>query len=419
MPGLRTFLFAFVVGGCSTDGRTMNEEVEPDASEEEPLPTPDPTPSPSPSPGGPSIRVTVTDGSVPQAGVTVVFQNPDDSVVADVITDSAGTASAELATGTVSVLRTGPGGTQVFTYVGAKAGDRLRLGRPTSPGGAPVAVEIKLPIGLDNVQMRTPCGSAAGAFPTMPLTLSGCASETVFYGADEAQQNYMVWVGAPSSALDFRLSEVRKRLGSTLTAFNQPTDATTTVEGRLELQRFRMYTTGARAVPVPQFLSYPDLEGAQQITVATVSRPDATQLLAARRWQPALVAFDIGATLLPYVTAPTLDATSFRWVEAGSGTPDFIVASMTVTPVGGTPYVRAIAAPYTAGTLRIPRLAGAHAPLDIKAGDQLTGIPGIAKVTGGYDAIRNELFHGETVIDTAPIFSNVVLSFPGQQPPSI
>src|SRR5438034_1156011 len=83
-------------------------------------------------------------------------------------------------------------------------GDHLKLGRPTSTGGAPTVAAVQLPIGLDNAQLRTPCGAAAGTFPAMQVSLAGCKSPTMFYGADEAQQNYMFAVVAPGAALDFR-----------------------------------------------------------------------------------------------------------------------------------------------------------------------------------------------------------------------
>src|ERR1700733_14172349 len=62
-----------------------------------------PTPPPSPT----TVAIVVQDGAAPQANVRVIFQNADDSVIAQATTDMNGSASADMPNGgNLTVIRT-------------------------------------------------------------------------------------------------------------------------------------------------------------------------------------------------------------------------------------------------------------------------------------------------------------------------
>src|SRR5262245_1682948 len=142
----------------------------------------DPPPPPT------DVRIKVHDSAGPLSGLAVVFLDASDTVVADVVTDAEGAAVTKLGTGSVTVIRPAdpqtPGSAgALYTYVGVKAGDVLDLALPALRPSAPVTVTVTVPLteDLSAVEITTPCGSGAGAPPTIAVTLDGCAGETDFY----------------------------------------------------------------------------------------------------------------------------------------------------------------------------------------------------------------------------------------------
>src|SRR5687768_10093556 len=98
-------------------------------------PKPEP-PMPQPPEPVTDVQLKVRDGALPINGVKVIFQNADDSVIAEATTDAAGLATTKMPNGgNVTVIRTygpdvygQPGPIdQVYTYVGVKPGDTIEL----------------------------------------------------------------------------------------------------------------------------------------------------------------------------------------------------------------------------------------------------------------------------------------------------
>jgi len=116
---------------------------------------------------------------------------------------------------------------------------------------------------------------------------------------------------------------------------------------------------------------------------------------------------------------PTFTPAGITWVEASPGAPDLVISSLAVTR-GGPPnpnnkYVRTTIAPYAGTSLRLPVLPGAallYNP-DPKAGDQIDVSLGLAKVAGGYDAIRASAFTVANLVDATPMDGQLTLSYAG------
>src|SRR5438445_432576 len=150
-------------------------------------PTNDPPHDPPPPPT--EVRVAVHDSTGPIAGLAVVFLNPDDSEVADIVTDAQGVATAKLPMGgSVSVIRDDTTGTDpagaAYTYVGVKGGDQLDLALPALSTTNPTTVTVQVPDPDPDarvpVEVRTPCGSGQGLPPQISVTLDGCGAMTDF-----------------------------------------------------------------------------------------------------------------------------------------------------------------------------------------------------------------------------------------------
>src|SRR5689334_13522399 len=81
---------------------------------------------PPPPPPSPTVHVTVQDGSMPQAGVRVLFQHADGSLAQAAMTDAMGAAQYDMPDGgNLTIIRTYPAATpprptEVLTYVGIK-----------------------------------------------------------------------------------------------------------------------------------------------------------------------------------------------------------------------------------------------------------------------------------------------------------
>jgi len=234
------------------------------------------------------VQIVVRDGALPQAGVQVIFQNADDTVVADLLTDAEGRAGVELpGGGNLTVIRTYPVPpepaeplpAEVYTYVGVSPGDRLVLVRPVSDQAPASAINVIVSkTAQGTVKVTTPCGSGQGTAPIVPVTIRG-------------------------------------------------------------------------------------------------------------------------------------------WVEASPGTPDFVISSLAVTRGGpatpGNKYMRTTLAPYAGTSLRMPVLPGAAVVYNPAMGDQVDVSLGLAKVAGGYDAIRPAAFTVANLLDATPMNGQMTLSYAG------
>ena len=175
------FTCALVAFGCSDDGKVRRL---PDA----------PPPEVDASPFG-SVSLSVVEGTTPRAGVRVLFQNADSSVVLDTTTGTDGKASAAMAPGGyvtaidpfgVEQPKGLPVSADLRTFAGVKPGDQLRLVQAAQTT-ATINVNIVLPISNSAMEYRvwTNCNpnhsipsQGSGSQPQGVMELTGCGPTT-------------------------------------------------------------------------------------------------------------------------------------------------------------------------------------------------------------------------------------------------
>ena len=364
-------------------------------------------------PGG-EVTMTVHDGQAPAAGVIVVFQSNEGALLGDTMTDATGVATGKLPLGgMVSVVRPGVDGNPAdyFTYVGVKAGDKLSLVRPAITGANPTTVSVRVPTSPDGGQITvmTPCGTGTGDAPLVEVTLDGCGAMTDFYvvDGDGAQAASFLKRAAIAPEVDLSAELFRANLTTTLTAANVLTDATVTLEERLETDLFRpVFTTGtldATAGTVDANVA--DLPGVEQLVVATVNYNNSTQSLSSRGPYAATPStLDVSIGLLSTVSELAIASETITWAEDPNGAAtDAVVIVLRTATVTHT-----IAAPYAA-SVKLPLLPTSYNAYNLASTDIPTIEHSMIKVTGGYDAVRARIFNGE-LTDIAPMAGTSTVS---------
>lgn len=385
------------------------------------------------------VRVAVNDANAPQAGVRVIFQNADDSVVLDTTTDAAGFATAEMSAGNVTVIRTyppvipvppeGQRVPEVITYVGVKGGDLLELGNqePVTPP-TPTAIVVKVPEGAaGTVTVKTPCGEGAGQAPNIAITVANCGAMMDLYVTDSDQSSFFVQKPfAPN--IDVSTYELNGRLGAQLASTNVPLDSTVNVDQRLVAGMYTLYSSGEKRVDeTPANVNVPDVTGMDQLLVTRINTANkGTQMVTERtRFTNSTVNVDAGASLIPYVSEVEYQPTTVTWVEdtAGvTGVADAVLLTYDVTrgaAMGGTPaldaeYRRIVLAPHAGLSLRMPVLPDAL--YNPSMADEFGGAFGLVRATGGYDALRKRAFVAANIAETVGLGGKITLSYAGQRP---
>ncbi|GEM_PF-6303591 len=381
------------------------------------------------------VRVVVKDALAPQAGVRVIFQNADDSVIEEVMTDATGTASAQMTAGNVSVIRTyvavtppPPEGNrvpEVVTYVGVKGGDLIELGKsePTSVA-TPGAIVVKVPEVQGTVTVKTPCGSGSGEAPNVAITVTNCPSMMDMYVTQNDQGFYMQKPYAEN--IDVSLGVLNESLASTVTATNVPLNSSVNVEQKIYAGGFMLFTTGDKRVDQqPQNVDMPNLTGVDGLVLMRVTTQQQGAVMTGTRslYSGAVSSVDASAHPMPYIMGNTkYEPTGVTWMEAGTGAADAVMVTLAVTrgaamgmpPAIDAEYVRAIIAPHGATTLRIPAVPDAR--FNPSALDEMGGAIGLVSASGGYDAIRQRAFAKESIVDAAPAGGSISLSYSGQAP---
>ncbi len=381
------------------------------------------------------VRVVVKDALAGQAGVRVIFQNPDDSVIEEVTTDASGVASAAMTAGNVSVIRTyapvvppPPEGNrlpEVYTYVGVKGGDLIELGKSeptqlTTPG----AIVVKVPTINGTVTVKTPCGSGAGQAPNVAITVTNCPSMMDLYVTQNDQGFYMQKPYAEN--IDVSMGVLNESLASTVTATNVPPNAQVNVEQKIYAGTFELYSTGQKRVDQnPQNVDMPNIMDVDGLVVMRVNIGGQGAVMTGSRtlYSGSVSSVDASAYPMPYITGNTkYEPTEITWTEAGTGTADAVMVTLAVTrgaAMGMTPaidaeYVRAIIAPHAGSVLRIPVLPDAR--FNPSALDEIGGALGLVSSSGGYDTIRQRAFAKESIVDAAPSGGSISIAYTGQAP---
>lgn len=365
-----------------------------------------------------SVAVQIRAAGLGVSGIPVVFQGPDDSVLAELVTDATGVVSTDMPDGgsvTVVSRELDEGGTTrvtAYTYTGVKPGDLLDLTNPRRTGQAPITVRISVPLPIldpdDDPDTEptsgayaviTPCGAAAGVAPTIEITLDGCGAETDFFVIDETAGSFLAH-RAISPTIDLSQEAVRGNLETTLAILNLPDTATVTVEKRLLTDGFLMYTSPPVPANVPTLV--PDIGAtiADQLVVATVNSQVGSRRVASHSiYSNDTTGVDLVDTVLPVIQTIDFDGSAVMWTEQALGTRDFAVAtlvegSLTRMIAGGTD-----------AALHIPALPSTYA-VSFTPDAQVS--VALGKATGGYDAVRGNLLNGN-LVDAAPMNGQIVV----------
>ena len=373
------------------------------------------------------VKVVVKDRYTPQAGVRVIFQNPDDSLISDIVTDANGAAEVAMTAGNVTVIRSYPvptnGGPRkvpdVYTYVDVKAGDLLELGNDESNGTAG-AIVVKVPEGANGtVKVSTPCGSGQGTAPNVAITVTDCPTMMDFYVVDGDNSSF--YKKAPyAENVNLGTEVLSGNLAATLAATNVPIGAQVNIEERVVAGMFALFSSGTKRVDqTPAQVNLPNVTGVEQLVLVQIQATEGRQMVASRSsYSASPVIFDATANLIPFVSTVEYKPAGITWMETGAGTADATIVRMDVTRGGpqtvDNEYTRIIIAPHAVGTLHVPLLPDALYNLGMM--DQIAGTHGLIKATGGYAKLRGKAFVVANPIETAPTDGTVTLSYAGNPP---
>lgn len=366
-----------------------------------------------------AVTLTVIGFGGPQEGVRVVFQAADGAVVADLPTGADGKASAVVEAGAyVTALDPLPipqGVVQrdLRTFAGVKPGDQLVLRDDVE--GATVNVTVVVPIdsGAQTYTLYTNCGSydvsgpgGSGSEPGGAVSLFGCGATTdlVVETRDFSSVKQRALVKANVALVEGGTIDLS---AETYAAIPDTTFAYTNVPAGLFSVSLYGQLVTTRGLLVELFENGNVSGGASTITTKRPSVPGATAVnLSTFRsegntqhtvidWAPSAAAYalDVGAALLAgFASAPALDpaAHTIAWTLASTGAqPDFAhVTSFYTRETGGLLAWRWEIVGPSATSVTLPVLPGELAMFNPVASDTVFHEVEIAKVPGGYDAVR-------------------------------
>lgn len=411
---------------------------------------PDATPDAS-VPG--SVTITVYDNTQspqPVPGMPVLFQDASGAVVAAVTTDAQGQATAVMAAGgSVTAKRpqrNGVTGDLVYMFLGVKPGDRLMAGAPTAatPTSFPVTFTVPAYAGAYSYRVATQCGlggSAPATLTTLNAQLSCSPVDVYLTALDTTNQHntlaafYKTGIPVSSGATIDLTGETYHGLRNLAVSLDNLPANVNQVSADLELVgSFPVGDTkfigglanGQFSATVP----LPDLDGLSLLTlVEATDQPQAGQpeTQEVRQLVPftASYALDVGASAITWLTSTVgfdANANSLIWFEATPTPADYARIELFVTPMIGDPRPRIqfeVAGPYSHASLHMPVLSGVLASDNLRSTDGVAAQKFyIARVPGGWDAMRPTVFDnivfipplavGQTAVASAP--ANAVLA---------
>jgi hypothetical protein len=381
---------------------------------------PDPPQPPPPPPPPSEVAVRVHDGALPATGVKVIFQAADDSVIADVVTDADGRASAQMPNGgNLTVIRTYPASTtperaaldHVYTYLGVKPGDTIDLAGTTHDISRQIVLVTVNSESTGLIGVTTPCGSGYGQAPTIQVELQGCGSETDFFVTDYSPdtQGDPNEIGGPqyfavhapiTPEIDFSGETFRGTLATDFSA-----TGALALQTRLVMGTFTVFDSGTRAGATTT-IDVPELPAAEQIVTAYVSSASGMQMVSQRAaYSSAPVTVDVTNTI-PASNTPTLSGDTLSWMQKGTGTPDLAIASITVAGK----FTHSVAAAYSGMSMRVPHLPAAYDLYNVQTTDTPSIAHNLVSVTGGYDGVRARVFN-HALTDLAPMGGSAIATY--------
>ncbi len=410
MPAMRALVIGILAfSGCGDDGGNTGQ---PDAPGDRDAAPPDAAP-------GTPVRVTVRYDGMPVKDVAVFYQNADSTLVAKVLTDVDGVASAVLADGgfvtavdAIPVVFGGLATHDLRTWSGVKAGDELRIEwgtstadgitigitAPSDPGAVDhvVGVSCTGPFFLNAPDGTHPKPYLEDAYLPMCAAMADVVIET---RDDQGiplkyayQQNVMLTNGgrydanvtyAPIPMSTWTWTNVTGTSVSGITSIESPRGYLMDVYDFADI----MNGTGTMSwglAPIP---------GARALTTSEVDQGEFTRHTWLD-WGPASsLTYDLGSPLPTATTAPTYDfvARKVGWTASASTvTPDTTYLEMSIyRPNPEQSWSWAAVAAHTGSSITLPDLPAELDTYDLKTGDD-PGTPSVAvlKSAGGYDAVR-------------------------------
>ena len=359
-----------------------------------------------------TVSIEIMEGTTPRAGVRVIFQNADSSVVADTATGTDGTASVTMDSGgyvtAIDPFGTGPQAetTDIRTIAGVQPGDQLRLQRPVE--GAPVTVDVTVPLdgNAASYAISTSClldQPVVGGEPTQ-LQLVGCGATTsvlveTYDGAGAAKSSFFKPTVPLSGAIDLSGETYVAVPAAKFSYTGLPANVTSLgLYGMRETQlgTIHEYAAGANITAGAATIEHPvpAIANATAITLTSLFGATYTQYVVTE-WGPAAdtYALDANGLLLPEFSAPaTLDAAAHAvtlQTTGGGAQPDFVVVDAYFSRDSGgalQSWDWEIVAP--AGSSVVLPVLPDGSPFNPQAGDTTSFYVTSAKLPGGYDGIR-------------------------------
>jgi|GEM_PF-2272201 len=400
-----------------------------------------------------TVKVTVVDPSgsgVPAVGVTVVFIDPDGTVVKTASTDSTGKLSADVLPGaSVTAVLPAAGSFRLRTMLAVAPGDDLVIGPKVTdlqPMGTFTLSWPDSPIHATTFSVYGPCGLAgittfdpAGTSPTAPTTLTfgvprGCRPDPA---------EFMVWArGQQGISLHFNDAvAVPFAPGGTATLPNlwkgtgpgAFTASYTNISLSTKITADRIVPDGGRSAPLSQSAADPisfSLGGPVGPTARMVSQftanSGATQTVRQKLPGTATTyALNVGESLLAWINRPTFDAATqeLHIVEiaanAGGAPKADLLKLLATWQRAGVQYTWEVFGP-DATTVKLPVLpAAAGAGLNPAASDTIQAVATSyeADIISGYDAVRSNVGVAITDIFEAPRSAAALIRISNSPPP--
>lgn len=358
-----------------------------------------------------AVTVHVLD-STTLAGRPVAFLRNDDSVIAEVLTDSTGTASAPMPDGgSVTVGGTGVVNATVYTYVGVKNGQELTIGKAIAAAANPFAITVTIPASVEptaqNFNFNSTCNINAS---------NGTNSRTVDMMIRPDCTTADFYVEALDSS--YKVLSTTYVTGKAVSAganVNTGTVFTPVASTTLSITNAPLATiTPALDVVVGSFYPVPVLfnsdititngNGTKKLNRGTIPgasletriqvQSSGDQFWVKRTAATDFEAFDFATANLPVISSgvaysPT--ARAVTWDESGHAV-DTSAADITVRNGSARNYAWLIVGPHTAASLHVPHLPGSLAQYNIASSDTVFPTAVIGSFPGGFDRIVSHAF---------------------------
>ncbi len=359
-----------------------------------------------------AVTVHVLD-STTLAGRPVAFLRPDDSVIAEVLTDSTGTASAPMPDGgSVTVGGTGQLNATVYTYLGVKNGQELTIGKPAVTAPNPFAITVTIPASVEptaqNFNFNSTCNINASNGTnsrTVDMMIRPECTTADFYveALDSSYQllstTYVTGKAVSPGANVGTGTAFTPVTSTTLQISNAPT---ATITPALDVVVGSFY-------PVPVLfnsdITITNGSGMKKINRGAI--PGASletriqvQTLGDQFWvkrtpPTTLEAFDFDTANLPEIASGSVDysptSATVTWQESGHAV-DTTAAEISVRNGTARNYSWLIVGPHTGASMHVPHLPSSLATFNVTSSDTIASTVAIGSFPGGFERIVSHAF---------------------------